>query len=176
MSFLICISFSHTDRYTRRPKCVTVHVRSIIIKESPLPFCRYGYNQLKHYGYVEWSGMRNCYFCGLDDEETYVGFGGALASVILLVVLMPVGVFHSKLKKRHRELTEPSYELAPNQYMHSVQLAPHHQYNRYISETKMYHDPNQVATRYQMDPYAAARANIQPNPYAQQQANTQWNY
>ena len=35
----------------------------------------YGYNQLKHYGYIDWTsyGMKNCAFCDLNPESTYVG-------------------------------------------------------------------------------------------------------
>ena len=35
----------------------------------------FGYNQLKHYGYIDWTryGMRGCLFCDLNPESTYVG-------------------------------------------------------------------------------------------------------
>ena len=35
----------------------------------------YGYNQLKHYGYIDWKryGMKNCIFCNLRPESTYIG-------------------------------------------------------------------------------------------------------
>ncbi len=156
---------------------------------------RYAYNQLKHYGYVEWSGMRGCYFCGLRPEEeqvkqklnyhkltnltllitqalsiwsetlkrsffvntlyllfcvrtkfavgpkvtssdslgitepsltppvistfvrssittsltlfsAQVSTGGAGATLVLILCMVPVIMLHAKLKKRHRELTE----------------------------------------------------------------------
>ena len=35
----------------------------------------YGYNQLKYYGYIDWSqyGMKNCMFCDFNPESTYTG-------------------------------------------------------------------------------------------------------
>ena len=35
----------------------------------------YGYNQLKYYGYIDWSqyGMKNCMFCDFNPEATYTG-------------------------------------------------------------------------------------------------------
>ena len=42
------------------------------------------------------------------------GFGGAIASLALFTMMLPVEIFHMKLKRQHRELTE--YELAPIVY------------------------------------------------------------
>lgn len=66
-------------------------------------------------------------FCDLNPESTYVGknsyhvlfckndikvahfsvFGGVAFTVVLLFCMVPVEILRSKLKKRHRELTEP---------------------------------------------------------------------
>jgi len=75
----------------------------------------YGYSQLKYNGYIDWRsrGMRRCYWCDLPDAQ-YVGFGGALVCLLIILLSLPVMSFHSKLKRQHRELTE--YELAPVVY------------------------------------------------------------
>jgi len=73
----------------------------------------YSYSMLKYHGYVSWAGMRSCFWCSLPEAET-VGFGGALATLGLFLVMVPVQMFHIKLKRQHRELTE--YELAPTVY------------------------------------------------------------
>jgi len=73
----------------------------------------YAYSMLKFHGYVYWSGMRQCLWCSLPEAEM-VGSGGAMASLILFTLMIPVQMFHRKLKRQHRELTE--YELAPIVY------------------------------------------------------------
>eukprot|EP00090_Calanus_glacialis_P046621 TRINITY_DN9239_c0_g1_i1.p1 TRINITY_DN9239_c0_g1~~TRINITY_DN9239_c0_g1_i1.p1 ORF type:complete len:182 (-),score=27.41 TRINITY_DN9239_c0_g1_i1:434-979(-) len=73
----------------------------------------YAYSMLKFNGYVYWDGMRQCLWCLLPEAET-VGFGGAMASLLLFTLMVPVEMFHLKLKRQHRELTE--YELAPIVY------------------------------------------------------------
>eukprot|EP00092_Neocalanus_flemingeri_P021594 GFUD01023424.1.p1 GENE.GFUD01023424.1~~GFUD01023424.1.p1 ORF type:complete len:184 (-),score=41.95 GFUD01023424.1:667-1218(-) len=75
----------------------------------------YAYSQLKFHGYVDWSGrgMRQCYWCSLPEAEM-VGFGGAITSLALFTLMLPVEMFHMKLKRQHRELTE--YEMAPFEY------------------------------------------------------------
>jgi len=49
--------------------------------------------------------MKSCYFCGKLAEQ-YVGIGGAIASVSIIIGIIPVEILRAKLKKRHRELTE----------------------------------------------------------------------
>ena len=68
---------------------------------------RYGYNELKHYNYIDWThaGMKSCYFCG-QVAEKYVGMVGAAVSVSIVIGFIPVEILRAKLKKRHRELTE----------------------------------------------------------------------
>ena len=78
----------------------------------------YGYNMLKYHGYIDWSaqGMRQCYWCHQRDIQEMMGYIGAIASFVLLSSMIPVQIFHSKLKKEHRRLTEFEYELAPPEY------------------------------------------------------------
>jgi len=72
----------------------------------------FGYSQLKYNGYIDWKEhrMRRCYWCDLP-EAKYVGLGGAISSLALILLLLPVASFHLKLKRQLRELTE--YEFAP---------------------------------------------------------------
>jgi len=71
----------------------------------------YGYNQLKHYGYIDWRdrGMKNCYFCGDPYTQQYVPMGGAVSTLLIFACMIPVEMLRSKLKKIHRELTELQY-------------------------------------------------------------------
>ena len=64
---------------------------------------RFGYNHLKHQGYV--TGLKGCYFCGLNPEEMSVTFGGILGSVVILVTMVPVLILKGRFNKEHRELT-----------------------------------------------------------------------
>ena len=42
------------------------------------------------------------------------GFGGAVGTLVLSILIMPVIAFHMKLKRESRELTD--YELSPVMY------------------------------------------------------------
>lgn len=90
---------------------------------------RFGYNQLKHYGYVEWHGMKSCYFCGLGQKESYVSFGGAIATFCLLIALMLVAMLHSKYRRMvHRQLMTPAehfYDPAVGPQYYEQQQQPH---------------------------------------------------
>lgn len=68
----------------------------------------YGYSQLKHYGYIDWTeyGMKDCNFCTMPTTSMYVVFGGVVATVVILFCMVPVEILRSRLKKRQRELTE----------------------------------------------------------------------
>ena len=66
-------------------------------------FFRFGYNHLKHQGYV--TGLKGCYFCGLNPEEMSVTFGGILCSVIILTTMVPVVILKGRFAKEHRQLT-----------------------------------------------------------------------
>ena len=70
-------------------------------------FLRYGYSELKHYNYIDWThaGMKSCYYCGHEAEQ-YVGIAGAVFSLLIIIGIIPVEMLRAKLKKRHRELTE----------------------------------------------------------------------
>jgi len=70
----------------------------------------FSYSLLKHHGYIDWRtvGMRECYWCTLDITET-VGFGSALASVLLILSMGPVQVYRNKLAKIGR--TQSAYLL-----------------------------------------------------------------
>merc|ERR1712048_702269 len=78
----------------------------------------YGYCLLKHHGYIDWSeqGMRPCWWCQSRELQERIGYGAAIASLVLLSTVVPVQIFHSKLKKEHRRLTEFEYELTPPEY------------------------------------------------------------
>ena len=78
----------------------------------------YGYSLLKFHGYIDWSsyGMRPCYWCRNRDDQELIGYAGAIASLVLLITIIPVQMFHSKLKKEERRFTELEYELAPPDY------------------------------------------------------------
>jgi len=69
----------------------------------------YFYSQLKYSGYIDWSdrGMRTCLWCDLPQADAVV-LGGALSTFGLIVLMLPVFSLYSRLKKRHRELTEYS--------------------------------------------------------------------
>jgi len=70
----------------------------------------FSYSLLKHHGYIDWRtvGVRECYWCTLDIIET-VGFGSALASILLILSMGPVQVYRSKLAKMGR--TQSTYLL-----------------------------------------------------------------
>ena len=78
----------------------------------------YGYSLLKFHGHIDWSqyGMRPCYWCQDKADQELIGYGGAISSLVLLITVIPVQIFHSKLKKERRRLTEFEYELAPPDY------------------------------------------------------------
>ncbi|TRY79365.1 hypothetical protein TCAL_12156 [Tigriopus californicus] len=71
----------------------------------------FAYNQLKHHGYIDWTrqGMKGCYFCGLDPEESYVTITCVVLTVIDLLSLIIAGQYHGKLKRRYREATESQF-------------------------------------------------------------------
>jgi len=73
----------------------------------------YSYSMLKYHGYLQWRGVRQCLWCQMKEAEM-VGFGGAITSLLLFLLMIPIHLFHHKLKRQHRELTE--YELAPVVY------------------------------------------------------------
>lgn len=75
----------------------------------------FGYSQLKYNGYIDWreQGMRPCYWCDLP-EAKYFGLGGAAASLVIILLILPVISFNMKLKRQLRELTQ--YEFAPVVY------------------------------------------------------------
>jgi len=89
----------------------------------------YGYNQLKAENYIDWRpyGMKQCYFCKRD-EATYVVFGGIILTALILLCMIPVALLRSRLKKRHRELTEPlgqynsAHNLSPYQHQHQYEM------------------------------------------------------
>ncbi len=60
----------------------------------------YGYSQLKHHGYIEWSGMRGCHFCGLRPHEANVSSGGAVASFVVVTCMIVVTFLHAIFKRR----------------------------------------------------------------------------
>jgi hypothetical protein len=64
---------------------------------------RFGYNYLKHQGYVR--GLKGCYFCGLVPEEMSVTFGGILCTVVIGLNLLPVAILKGRFAKEHRQLT-----------------------------------------------------------------------
>ena len=86
----------------------------------------YGYNLLKFHGYIDWTeyGMRPCDWCQYRDHQELIGYTAAITSLVLLVTVIPVQMFHSKLKKEERRFSELEYELAPPDYSQS-------QYYRY---------------------------------------------
>ena len=57
-----------------------------------------------------------CWWCQSRELQERIGYGAAIASLVLLSTVVPVQIFHSKLKKEHRRLTEFEYELAPPEY------------------------------------------------------------
>jgi len=75
----------------------------------------YAYSMLKYYGYIDSSelGLRRCYWCDRPEAES-LGFGGAVGTLVLSILIMPVIAFHMKLKRESRELTD--YELSPVMY------------------------------------------------------------
>ena len=125
----------------------------------------YGYNQLKYYGYIDWSqyGMKNCMFCDFNPESTYTGmhrifrqkkgfddffftvFGGVAATVLLLFCMVPVEILRSKLKRRHRELTEPL-----GLYNSQHNLSP---YNQQQMSYEMYQQQQNELIRRQLQNY-----------------------
>ena len=78
----------------------------------------YGYSLLKHHGYIDWSdqGMRPCWWCQTKELQETIGYGSAIASLVLLSLVVPVQIFHSKLKKEQDSRREFEYELAPPEY------------------------------------------------------------
>ena len=41
---------------------------------------RYSYSQLKYHGYIEFAGMKGCYFCQYSEASQIVGTSGAVGS------------------------------------------------------------------------------------------------
>ena len=56
----------------------------------------YGYNQLKHYNYIDWTsyGMKNCIFCSIEPESSYVGKNQKLGHIFLEI---PLFITHIKI-------------------------------------------------------------------------------
>eukprot|EP00088_Acartia_fossae_P042446 TRINITY_DN4457_c0_g1_i1.p1 TRINITY_DN4457_c0_g1~~TRINITY_DN4457_c0_g1_i1.p1 ORF type:complete len:197 (-),score=37.13 TRINITY_DN4457_c0_g1_i1:374-964(-) len=85
----------------------------------------FAYSKLKYHGYIDWmsvQGMRRCYWCSLK-EAKYVDYGGTLASIGLVIIIIPVIQFHLKLKRHLREMTQSmsQYDFAPVMYHPSSQ-------------------------------------------------------
>jgi len=124
----------------------------------------YGYNQLKYYSYIDWKdyGMKNCTFCNLRPESTYIVFGGVGATILILFCMVPVEILRSKLKKRHRELTEPlglynsQHNLSPyNQQQMSYEMYQQQQnelIRRQLQNYQQYPPPQQTGPQYQYYP------------------------
>ena len=118
----------------------------------------YGYNQLKHYGYIEW-GVQGCHFCGRDVEST-VSLGGAVATFILFVAMVPVAILHGKFKRRHREMTDLNYLYDP--------------YTQYQQQHQQ-QQQQQIPYQMQYPRYPPAQPQQQLHPYQQQQQYHQYN-
>ncbi len=105
----------------------------------------YGYNQLKHYGYIDWS-TSGCHFCGQADLESAVSLGGAIATFCLFMAMVPVAILHGKFKRRENEedvgrqqFYDPYQQHYPYQYQqpqpqyypqHQQQQQYHHRYQQ----------------------------------------------
>ena len=105
----------------------------------------YGYNMLKYHGYIDWTaqGMRQCYWCHQRDVQEMMGYIGAIASFVLLVLMIPVHMLHNKTKSRYRYATESEYELEQPQYQSQYQQQyPYYpqqsQYNQYQQHQQNY--------------------------------------
>jgi len=138
----------------------------------------FGYNQLKHHNYIQ--GIQNCQFCSLNPESTYIVFGGVGFTVVLLFCMVPVELLRSKLKKRHRELTEPlglydsEHNLSPYQQNQQQQRYEMHQqqqnemlrqqvlqnYQQYPPPTE-HHHPQDYYHSQQWQYYPAPTQNVQ---------------
>merc|ERR1712018_83640 len=94
----------------------------------------YGYNVLKDYGYIDWTayGMKGCLFCSYERYEpeirNYVVSGCVIFTIVILFAIFPVEILRSRLKKRHRELTEPlglynsQHNLSPYQQQQNYEM------------------------------------------------------
>jgi len=123
----------------------------------------YTFSQLKFHGYIDWMsyGMRRCFWCS-QKEAKYVGYGGALSSIGLIILIIPVIKFHIKLKRHLREMTQSmsQYDFAPVMYNTPHQLqqqynTPHQlqqQYNTPHQLQQQYNNPHQLQHQYN-DPY-----------------------
>jgi len=132
----------------------------------------YGYNQAKHLGYINWTTS----YTFLDFRApipTYVVFGGVGVTVVLLFCMVPVELLRSKLKKRHRELTEPlglydsDHNLSP--YQHNQQQQRYEMYQQQQNEMLR----QQVMQNYQQYPPPTQQHHASPQDYYHSQ---QWQY
>lgn len=101
----------------------------------------YGYNMLKYHGYIDWTaqGMRQCYWCHQRDVQEMMGYIGAIASFVLLVLMIPVHMLHKKTKSRYRYATESEYELEQPQYQQQYPYHPQQShYNQYQPQQQHY--------------------------------------
>lgn len=77
------------------------------------------YSKLKFHGYIDVFalGLRRCYWCSLR-EAKYVDYGATLASLGLVILIIPVIQFHVKLKRHLRQMTQSmsQYDFAPVMY------------------------------------------------------------
>ncbi len=90
------------------------------------------------------------------------GYGGALSSIGLIILIIPVIKFHIKLKRHLREMTQSmsQYDFAPVMYNTPHQLQqqynnPHQlqqQYNTPHQLQQQYNNPHQLQHQYN-DPY-----------------------
>lgn len=97
----------------------------------------FAYNQLKHHGYIDWTqqGMKGCYFCGLDPEESYITVTCVALTVIDLLSLIVAGQYHGKLKRRYREAMDTQFVYSAR----SSQQGPppsHHAYYQHAAQSE----------------------------------------
>ena len=94
-------------------------------------------------------------------------FGGVAVTVILLFCMVPVELLRSKLKKRHRELTEPL-----GLYNSRHNLSP---YNQHQQRYEMYQqEQNEMLRQQVIQNYQQYPPRQQQQDYYQQQQ--QWQY
>ena len=110
----------------------------------------YGYNMLKYHGYIDWSehGMRQCYWCHQKKVQETLGYIGAIASFVLLVLMIPVHLLHNKIKSRYRYATESEYELEQPQYQTQYQHQYQPQQSHYHQYQQQQHYPYQQQYKY----------------------------
>jgi len=122
------------------------------------------YSLLKHHGYIDWRtvGMRECYWCTLDIIET-VGFGSALASVLLILSMGPVQVFRTKLAKLGR--TQSTYLLQNYPASSQPDYYPPHQ------QQQGYYPPHQQQGRYPSQDQRVQQEEDWSNGYPDQQGD-----